>query len=184
MADPWWLVPGRTSSELRVIFIGQCLNVYAMFLVKASICAYLMALDFGRSYRFVIWTSVVVVVLCNFVMMLILQFAFCRPYVSAEKRGVRTGNILTFAFAASQYSRWDNTVQGVCWLAVVGEAMAYAQIGSNIFTDLVSIKTRKPSLLSSLHQIYVAAPIVYLRNVQLSKPTQWGVRCVFLMALV
>jgi len=155
-----------------------------MFLVKASICAYLMALDFGRSYRFVIWTSIVIVVPCNFIMMLILHFAFCRPYVSAEKDGIRTGHTLTFAFAASQYSRWDNTVQGVCWPAAVGEALAYAQIGSNIFTDLVSLKARKLKLLSLLHQIYVAAPIVYLRNVRLSKPTQWGVRYVFLMALV
>ncbi|KAH7069137.1 hypothetical protein BKA63DRAFT_536377 [Paraphoma chrysanthemicola] len=146
MADPWWLVPGRTSYELHMIFIGQCLNVYAMFLVKASICAYLMALDFGPSYRVIIWISVVVVVLCNFVMMLILHFAYCRPY----------------------YSRWDFTVKGECWPASVSEATAYVQIASNILTDL----------------IYAAAPIVYLRNVQLSKQTQWGVRLVFLLALV
>ena len=87
-----------------------------MFLVKASICAYLMALDFGRSYRILIWTSVVIVVLCNFIMMLILHFAYCRPY----------------------YSRWDFTVKQECWPAAVSEATAYVQIASNIFTDLVS----------------------------------------------
>ncbi|KAF2027633.1 hypothetical protein EK21DRAFT_102349 [Setomelanomma holmii] len=146
MADPWWLVSGRTSNELHVIFISQCLNVYAMFLVKASICAYLMALNFGKSYRIIIWISVVVVVLCNFVMMMILHFAYCRPY----------------------YSRWDFSVKGKCWPEAVSETTAYVQIASNIFTDL----------------IYAAAPIVYLRNVQLSKQTQWGVRIVFLMALV
>ncbi|KAI4660340.1 uncharacterized protein J4E78_005043 [Alternaria triticimaculans] len=146
MADPWWTVPGNTSRELHLIFITQCLNVYAMFLVKASICAYLMALDFGRSYRVLIWVSVIVVVLCNFVMMLILHFAYCRPY----------------------YSRWDLSVQGKCWPEAVSDATAYVQIASNVFTDL----------------IYAAAPIVYLRHVQLSKQTQWGVRIVFLLALV
>ncbi|KAF1969434.1 hypothetical protein BU23DRAFT_539551 [Bimuria novae-zelandiae CBS 107.79] len=146
MADPWWQVPGRTSYELHMIFITQCLNVYAMFLVKASICAYLMALNFGPSYRVLIWVSVVIVVLCNFIMMLILHFAFCRPY----------------------YSRWDFTVHQECWPAAVSEGTAYAQIVANIITDL----------------IYAAAPIVYLRHVQLSKRTQWGVRAVFLLALV
>lgn len=68
MADPYWVVPGNTSRQLHVIFITQCLNVYAMFLVKASICAYLMALNFGPSYRVLVWVSVVVVVLCNFSM--------------------------------------------------------------------------------------------------------------------
>ncbi|KAI8931829.1 hypothetical protein NX059_011466 [Plenodomus lindquistii] len=79
-------------------------------------------------------------------MMLILHFAYCRPY----------------------YSRWDFSVQGKCWPAAVSEATAYVQIASNIFTDL----------------IYAAAPIVYLRHVQLSRRTQWGVRIVFLLALV
>ncbi|CAN9154491.1 unnamed protein product [Alternaria alternata] len=146
MADPWWLIPGKTSKELHLIFISQTLNVYAMFLVKASICAYLMALDFGRSYRILIWVSVVVVVICNFIMMLILHFAYCRPY----------------------YSRWDFSVQGECWPEAVSEVTAYVQIASNIFTDL----------------IYAAGPIVYLRRVQLSKRTQWGVSIVFLLALV
>jgi len=110
------LVPEHTPKQLHVIFITQCLNVYAMFLVKASICAYLMALDFGRNYRILIWISVVVVVLCNFIMMLILHFAYCRPY----------------------YSRWDFSVKGECWPAAVSEATAYVQIASNIFTDLVN----------------------------------------------
>ncbi|KAH9876723.1 hypothetical protein J1614_003855 [Plenodomus biglobosus] len=146
MADPWWLIPGHTSYELRIIFITQCLNVYAMFLVKASICAYLMALDFGPSYRVIIWISVAIVVSCNFIMMLILHFAYCRPY----------------------WSRWDFSVQGKCWPDAVSEVTAYLQIVSNIVTDL----------------IYAAAPIVYLRHVQLSKRTQWGVRIVFLLALI
>ncbi|EUC45544.1 hypothetical protein COCMIDRAFT_95192 [Bipolaris oryzae ATCC 44560] len=115
MADPWWLVPGRTSHELHMIFITQCLNVYAMFLVKASICAYLMALDFGRSYRVLIWISVVIVVLCNLVMMLVLHFAYCRPY----------------------YSRWDFSVEGECWSEAVSDATAYMQIAFNIITDLI-----------------------------------------------
>lgn len=116
-ADPWWLEPGRLSYEMHIIFITQTLNVYAMFLVKASICAFLMALDLGRSYRIIIWISVVIVVLCNFVMMLILHFAYCRPY----------------------YSRWDFTVKGECWPQSTAEATAYVQIASNVITDLVRI---------------------------------------------
>ncbi|KAL1604764.1 hypothetical protein SLS60_004304 [Paraconiothyrium brasiliense] len=146
MADPWWTDMAHTSNELHIIFISQCLNVYAMFLVKASICAYLMALNFGPSYRILIWISVIIVVLCNFIMMLILHFAFCRPY----------------------YSRWDFSVHQECWPAAVSEGTAYAQIAANVITDL----------------IYAAAPIVYLNRVQLSKQTQWGVRIVFLLALV
>ena len=116
MQDPWWLEPGRTSNELRYIFITQCLNVYAMFLVKASICAYLMTLGFGRSYRVFIWVSVVIVVSCNFIMMLVLHFASCRPL----------------------YSRWDASVDGKCWPKVAGETVAYVLIASNIFTNLAS----------------------------------------------
>ncbi|KAG9186679.1 hypothetical protein G6011_09787 [Alternaria panax] len=146
MADPWWLVPGRVSKEQHLIFISQCLNVYGMFLVKASICAYLMALDFGRNYRLLIWVSVAVVVVCNIIMMLILHFAYCRPY----------------------YSRWDFSVKGECWPEAVSEVTAYVQIASNIFTDL----------------IYAAAPIVYIRRVQLSTRTKLGVSIVFLLAIV
>lgn len=91
MADPFWLEPGRLSYEMHIIFITQTLNVYAMFLVKASIVAFLMALDLGRSYRIIIWISAAIVLLCNFVMMLILHFAYCRPY----------------------YSRWDFSVKGI-----------------------------------------------------------------------
>ncbi|EMD61626.1 hypothetical protein COCSADRAFT_344518 [Bipolaris sorokiniana ND90Pr] len=136
MADSWWLVTERTSHELHMIFTTQCLNVYAMFLVKACICAYLMALDFGRNYRILIWTSVVIVALCNFVMMLMLHF--------------------------------DSSVEGECCPEAVSDATAYVPITSNIIADL----------------IYTAAPIVYLRHIQLSKQTQWGVRIVFLLGLV
>ncbi|QDS73256.1 hypothetical protein FKW77_004272 [Venturia effusa] len=146
VADPFWLKPGRISYEMHVIFITQTLNVYAMFLVKASIVAFLMALDLGRSYRIIIWISAVIVVLCNFIMMLILHFAYCRPY----------------------WSRWDSSVKGECWPASVSETSAYVQIASNVITDL----------------IYAAAPIMYLRHVQLNRQTQWGLRIVFLMALV
>ncbi|KAE9976089.1 hypothetical protein BLS_002273 [Venturia inaequalis] len=101
MEDPFWLEPGRLSYEMHVIFISQTLNVYAMFLVKASIVAFLMALDLGRSYRIIIWISAVIVLLCNFVMMLILHFAYCRPYYSrwdfSEIVGLRVGTSISIA---------------------------------------------------------------------------------------
>ncbi|KAI2487538.1 hypothetical protein Ptr902_01671 [Pyrenophora tritici-repentis] len=79
-------------------------------------------------------------------MMLVLHFASCRPF----------------------YSRWDASIHGKCWPEVVGEALIYVYIASNIFTNL----------------IFAAAPVVYLRRVQLSKQAQWGARIIFLFALV
>ena len=53
----------------------------------------------------------------DFVMMLILHFAFCRPY----------------------YSRWDLSVHQECWPAAVSEGTAYAQITANIITSITAI---------------------------------------------
>jgi hypothetical protein len=63
--------------------------------------------------------------------------------------------------------RWDPRVHGSCWPVRVRLAGAYTQAVANIITDI----------------LYCIAPIVYLRRVQLSRRTQWGVRIVFLFAL-
>lgn len=132
-ADPFWLEPGRVTYELHIIFISQTLNVYAMFLVKASIVAFLMALDLGSRYRIIIWISLVIVVLCNFVMMLILHFAYCRPYWSRWDSNVKGIALPSIHMKRSA----KKTFLGKCWPASVSEATAYVQIASNVITDLV-----------------------------------------------
>jgi hypothetical protein len=41
----------------KLSFASQMLNIYGIFVVKLSICAYLLILDFSPSYKRVIWVS-------------------------------------------------------------------------------------------------------------------------------
>jgi hypothetical protein len=41
----------------HLTFASQLLNVYGMWVVKLSICAYLLALNFSKRYRWVVWVS-------------------------------------------------------------------------------------------------------------------------------
>ncbi|KAF1936567.1 hypothetical protein EJ02DRAFT_506444 [Clathrospora elynae] len=63
---------------------------------------------------------------------------------------------------------WNHgyTGKGKCW-AVGTLELSYTQGISNIITDVV----------------YMAAPLIYLSRVQLSKRTQWGIRTVFLLSI-
>jgi hypothetical protein len=113
-ADPF-LTPERKRTAQHLLFGALVLNVYAMFLLKLSICALLMALDFSRGFRAIIWASVVVVFACNFIIPASNHFAQCRP-ISI---------------------RWDPRVKGKCWPTGVKEASAYTQASANIVTDFV-----------------------------------------------
>jgi hypothetical protein len=53
-----------------------------------------------------------------------------------------------------------------CW-ATGSLQLSYTQGISNIITDIV----------------YMAAPLLYLTRVQLSRRTQWGIRAVFLLSI-
>jgi hypothetical protein len=64
-------------------------------------------------------------------------------------------------------SNWNLTIlEKKCW-AHKSLALAYTQGISNIITDVM----------------YMAAPIIYLSRVQLSKRTQLGIRIVFLLSI-
>jgi hypothetical protein len=64
-------------------------------------------------------------------------------------------------------ANWNRAVKGKCWYkAPLG--ITYMQGVVNVLTDVV----------------YVVAPILYLRSIQLPKRTQWGVRIVFLLGIV
>ncbi|KAF2011511.1 hypothetical protein BU24DRAFT_376734 [Aaosphaeria arxii CBS 175.79] len=62
---------------------------------------------------------------------------------------------------------WNKALPGKCWYKG-NQGITYMQGVSNCVTDVV----------------YVVAPIIYLRTVQLPRRTQWGLRCVFLLGLV
>ena len=64
-------------------------------------------------------------------------------------------------------ANWNFAVKGKCWFKV-SLGLTYMQGVSNCITDAV----------------YVVAPIMYLRSVQLPRRTQWGLRIVFLLGLV
>ncbi|KAH6643610.1 hypothetical protein C7974DRAFT_347772 [Boeremia exigua] len=76
--------------------------------------------------------------------------------------------VLTFLGCVPLEKNWNFGFQGPfkCW-AVGGLKLSYTQGVSNIVTDLV----------------YMAAPLIYLTNVQLSRRTQWGIRVVFLLSI-
>lgn len=59
LRDPFW-EPDREDKQIyqnHLTFADQLLNVYGMWIVKLSICAYLLALNFSKAYRWVIWVS-------------------------------------------------------------------------------------------------------------------------------
>lgn len=57
LRDPFWQ-PNAVDKMIyqnHLTFASQLLNVYGMWVVKLSICAYLLVLDFSRTYRYVVW---------------------------------------------------------------------------------------------------------------------------------
>jgi hypothetical protein len=65
---------------LKYLWIGQLLNLYGMALVKLSICTYILMLNFSKSFRILIWISIVVHISLNFVFPSIILFGECTPY--------------------------------------------------------------------------------------------------------
>ncbi|KAF2635097.1 hypothetical protein P280DRAFT_412298 [Massarina eburnea CBS 473.64] len=114
LADPYWTVSTLLVKK-HMTFAGQLINVYAMFIVKLSICAYLLALNFSRTYRWVVWGTIAFVTTFNFILPASQHFGLCRPLAM----------------------RWDSSVKGQCWSQNVRISIAYTQAISNIVTDLI-----------------------------------------------
>ncbi|KAL1801325.1 hypothetical protein ACET3X_001667 [Alternaria dauci] len=118
MSDPFWQpdTVEKMVYQNHLVFASQLLNVYAMWIVKLSICTYLLVLNFSRGYRWVIWATIVFATHFNFVLPVIQHFGLCRPLAS----------------------RWDTRITDKqCWSQVVQIGIAYTQAISNIITDLV-----------------------------------------------
>ena len=83
--------------------------------VKASICAYLMALNFSPIYRAIVWFSVVIVVALNFISPTVSKFGYCRPISKV----------------------WLPKTPGSCWKVSTRVTLSYWNVGANIATDIV-----------------------------------------------
>jgi hypothetical protein len=59
LRDPFWAndTEAKMAYQNQLSFASQMLNIYGIFVVKLSICAYLLILDFSPSYKRVIWVS-------------------------------------------------------------------------------------------------------------------------------
>jgi hypothetical protein len=111
------LTPYNLRQYLYYIWLGQLLNLYGMALVKLSVCAYILMLDFSKTFRIIIWVSVVVHLLINFVFPTIILFGECTPYTK----------------------HWDITGKepGSCWGALPRLISGYSGAAVNIATDLL-----------------------------------------------
>ncbi|KZM27309.1 hypothetical protein ST47_g1556 [Ascochyta rabiei] len=63
----------------KYLFMGQILNIYALFLIKLSICAYLLALNFSKAYRYLMWVALAFVIIFNFILPSVSLWGLCRP---------------------------------------------------------------------------------------------------------
>ncbi|KAF1837148.1 hypothetical protein BDW02DRAFT_181833 [Decorospora gaudefroyi] len=127
------------------LWITQILNIMAVAILKYSICAWLLVLNFSKLYQVIIWLSIAMVTAVGLLAPVLTLFG-CTPL---EKNW-------NFGFRGEFH----------CW-ARGTLPLSYTQGISNIITDLV----------------YMAAPLIYLRRVQLAKRTQWGIRAVFLLSI-
>lgn len=92
--------------------------MYAMFFAKLSICAYLLALNFSRTYSRIVLASIVLICVCNFILPMLSHWAACRP-VSA---------------------RWDRSIEPAdkkCWPQQVHMYITFIQSFTNVLTDLL-----------------------------------------------
>ena len=64
---------------LRWLWFGQLLNLYGMALIKLSVCAYILMLDFSKAYRIIIWLSVVIHIGINFIFPSVILLGECQP---------------------------------------------------------------------------------------------------------
>lgn len=96
------------------LWINQIINIVAVAVLKWSICAYLLVLNFSKVYRAIVWFSILVVTAINFLAPVFTLFG-CTPIEANWNRGITDKK---------------------CW-AVGTLPLSYAQGIVNIFTDLV-----------------------------------------------
>ncbi|KAF1343466.1 hypothetical protein EJ07DRAFT_170203 [Lizonia empirigonia] len=115
--------PSVTEDDLKkyleYLWFGQYFNLTAMTALKFSICAFMLQLDFSKTYRLLIWLTVAVHAGLNMVFPYIILFGECDPIAR----------------------HWDLKLSGHCWDArprmISAELLTgYLGAGSNIASDL------------------------------------------------
>jgi len=109
------ITPDMLERYSKYLFVCQITNIWAMGFVKASICAYLMALNFSPLYRAVVWFSIVIVVSLNFISPTISRFGYCRPISKV----------------------WAPKTPGSCWEPRTRVILSYLNVSANIVTDII-----------------------------------------------
>ncbi|KAF2791288.1 hypothetical protein K505DRAFT_363963 [Melanomma pulvis-pyrius CBS 109.77] len=98
------------------LWIVQIINIIAVAVLKWSICAYLLVLNFSKLYRVIVWLSILVVTVFNFLIPVLTLFG-CSPLEANWNRGI-TG--------------------AKCW-AKGTLPLSYTQGVTNILTDVVYV---------------------------------------------
>jgi hypothetical protein len=113
--DPSIKKPDDILTYSLYVYLGQIMNLFGMAVLKWSICAYLLALKFSKLYTGIVWASIVLVTVFNFMLP---AFGF---------------------FSCSNFERnWNRAAQGSCWYK--GPLiLSYLQGVTNIITDVVYI---------------------------------------------
>jgi hypothetical protein len=88
-----------------------------MALVKLSVCAYIIMLDFSRTFRIIIWASVFLHISINFIFPTVILFGECTPY--------------------SKHWEAAGTKLDTCWGATPRVVSGYSGAATNILTDLL-----------------------------------------------
>jgi hypothetical protein len=126
------------------LWIAQIVNIIGVAVLKWSICAWLLVLNFSKIYQAIVWFSIALVTAFNFLAPVLTLFG-CAPLEANWNYGYQPRKCWAHG------TLWLSYTQGIC----------------NILTDV----------------IYMAAPLIYLSQVQLSRKTQLGIRIVFLLSI-
>ncbi|KAF2628945.1 hypothetical protein BU25DRAFT_409439 [Macroventuria anomochaeta] len=113
--DTFWTLD-KMIYQNHLTFTSQLLNVYGIWVVKLSIRAYLLALNFSKRNRWVIWETFAYVTVFKFILPVIQHFGLCRPLTS----------------------RWDTRIKDKQrWSQTVQNSIAYTQAISTIVTGMI-----------------------------------------------
>ncbi|KAJ4315366.1 hypothetical protein N0V94_005993 [Neodidymelliopsis sp. IMI 364377] len=107
--------PEHLQRYLKWLWFGQMFNLYGMALIKLSICAYILKLDFSKGYRIVIWLSLVLHVGINIIFASVILLGECQPISK----------------------HWNLNGKGTCWGDKPKVINGYSGAATNILTDLI-----------------------------------------------
>ncbi|KZM28161.1 uncharacterized protein EKO05_0005837 [Ascochyta rabiei] len=108
------VTPQDIAKYLQYLWFAQTFNLTSMAALKFSICAFMLQLDFSKTFRMLIWVSVVVHAGFNVVFPYIIVFVECGPIAK----------------------HWDNALPGYCWGPKARLVSGYCGAASNIVSDL------------------------------------------------